>query len=131
MRSIYSRLIFIITCAFLLSCSNKNYVIYNSIKGKVVSSLDNKPIKDAKIYVDKGSSNDFGVINTAEDGTFFIEGLELPYKYLHDQQNLSFYYFIEKSGYKKRVINIKNLKKTTNNKLDTIDLGEIYLEPKK
>jgi hypothetical protein len=129
MKNVYIKLIFIITFFFLFSCSSRNYVIYNAIEGKVVSSKDQKPIEGAKIYVNKGSSNDFGIINTTKNGTFFIEGLELPYKYLHDQLNLSFDYFIEKPGFKKKVINIKNLKETNNNKLDTIDLGEIYLEP--
>lgn len=116
---------------FLFSCLNKKYVIYNLVKGRVLSSIDKKPIKDAKVYVDKGSSNDFGIIHTDENGIFFIEGLELSYKYLHNQRNLSFYYFIEKDGYKKTTINITDLKESENNELETIDLGEIYLEPKK
>lgn len=129
MRTIYIELIFLITCFFLFSCSNKNVVIYNAVKGSVISSKDHKPIKEVKIYVTRGSSNDFGVINTNEKGVFFIEGLELPYKYLHDQRNLSFDYYIEKPGYKKKVIYIKNLKETKDNKLDTINLGEVYLDP--
>lgn len=131
MRSIYNRLIFIITCTFLLNCSNKNYVIYNSIEGTVMSSLDNKPIKYARIYVNKYSSNNFDTITTNIEGHFFIDGLELPRKYLHYQSNLSYDYFVEKQGYKKKKIIIKNLKETVNNKLDTINLGEIYLEPDK
>lgn len=128
MRSIYINFFFIIPF-FLLSCHDKNYVIYNAVQGKVVSAIDKKPIKNAKIYVRKGTSNDFGFVHTTENGTFFIEGLELNYKYLHNQRNLSYDYSIEKSGYKKKVINIKNLKETKNNKLDTIDLGDIYLMP--
>lgn len=129
MRTIYIELIFVITCFFLISCSNKNYVIYNAVKGCVVSSKDQTPIKGVKIYVTKGSANDFGTVSTTENGTFFIEGSELPYRYLHDQINLSFNYYIEKSGYKKKLINIKNLKETKDNKLDTINLGKIYLDP--
>lgn len=130
MRNISINLIFMIIIGmFLFSCSNKNHVIYNPIKGRVISSIYKKPIKDAKVYVAKGSSNDFGFISTDKNGTFFIEGLKLPHKYLHNQRNLSFYYFIEKAGYKKKIINIKNLKKSENNEFETIDLGEIYLEP--
>lgn len=129
MRTIYIKLIFVVTCLFLFSCSNKNFVIYNAVKGSVISSKDHKPIKEVKIYVSKGSSNDFGIVNTNEKGIFFVEGLELPYKYSHDQRNLSFNYYIEKSGYKKKVIYIKNLKETKDNKLDTINLGEVYLDP--
>lgn len=48
MRTIYIELIFVITCFFLISCSNKNYVIYNAVKGFVVSSKDQTPIKGGK-----------------------------------------------------------------------------------
>jgi len=129
MRTIYIELIFVIACLFLVSCSNKNVVVYNAVKGCVISSKDHKPIEEVKIYVNKGASNDFGIIRTNEKGIFFIEGLELPYKYLHDQRNLSFNYYLEKSGYKKKIIYIKNLKETKKNKLDTINLGEVFLDP--
>jgi len=129
MRTTYIELIFVIACLFLVSCSNKNFVVYNAVKGSVISSKDHKPIKEVKIYVKKGSSNDFGIVSTNEKGIFLTEGLELPYKYLHDQRNLSFNYYIEKTGYIKKVIYIKNLKETKNNKLDTINLGEVYLDP--
>ncbi|TDW51758.1 hypothetical protein EV144_101435 [Flavobacterium sp. 270] len=116
----------------IIGCSNKKYTIYNAVTGRVVSSKDKKPIEDAKIYVKKYSSNNFDTIKTLKDGTFFIDGLELPYKYLHYQLNLSYDYCIEKSGYTKKIITIKNLKEANNNnnnnKLDTIDLGNIYLD---
>jgi hypothetical protein len=131
MKNIQIKLILIITCLLLVKCSNKNYVIYNAVKGIVMSSEDTKPIKNVKIYVIKGCSNDFGFLNTNANGTFFIDGLKLPYKYLHDQRNLSFDYFIEKSGYKKKSIYVKKLNKIKNNVIDTIDLGIIYLEPEK
>jgi hypothetical protein len=131
MKNIQIRLILLIICFLLTNCSSKNFVIYNAIKGIVLSSEDSKPIKNVKIYVIKGCSNDFGSMNTKENGTFFIDGLKLPYKYLHDQQNLSYNYFIEKSGYKKKSIYVKKLNETKSNALDTIDLGIIYLDPDK
>ncbi|WP_443937639.1 hypothetical protein [Pedobacter sp. MW01-1-1] len=111
----------------IISC-NKKYVIYNAVKGNLLSSNNHKPIKDAKIYVAKFSSNNFDTIRTSANGSFFIDGLELTRKYLNEQLNLSYEYNIEKHGFKKKTIIIKNLKETSKNKLDTIDLGNIYLE---
>jgi hypothetical protein len=131
MKTRCEKLVVLISAILLINCSNNKYVIYNAIKGIVLSSEDKKPIKDVRIYVTKGCSNDFGILNTDENGSFFIDGLKFPYKYLHDQLNLSYDYHFEKSGYKEKIITIKNLKMTKKNELDTIDLGKIYLEHKK
>lgn len=40
------------------------------MKGCVVSSKDQTPIKGVGIYVTKGSTNDFGTVITTENGAF-------------------------------------------------------------
>lgn len=73
----------------MLLCSSKTYVSYNAVKRKVLSSNNNNPVKDVKIYVNRGATNYSGIIHTSVSGAFFIDGLKLPYKYLHRQLNLS------------------------------------------
>ena len=51
----------------------------------------------------------------------------LPYKYLRKQNQLSYHIHIEKEGYIKKIIYVKKLKGASE-KMDTIDLGNIYLE---
>jgi hypothetical protein len=119
---------------FITGCTKKHYVIYNAVKGKIYS-YENKPLSNVKIYVNKFSSNAFDTIITKKDGYFFIDGLELKlspnygnFKYNQIHKRVTYTYFIEKTGYKKRIIDIKNFERSNNNKLDTIDLGIIYLE---
>ncbi|WP_027388594.1 carboxypeptidase regulatory-like domain-containing protein [Chryseobacterium gregarium] len=123
------KLILYIFCFLLIvNCSEKKYVIYNAVKGNVIDAHNRQPVKDAKVFVNKSSSNAFDTLITDSKGNFFIDGLELPYQHLHDQINVSPDYFIEKSGYLTKKITVQNLKKSKNNKLDTIDLGNISLE---
>jgi len=116
---------FFIMVVLMVACENKTYVIYNAVKGRVVSA-ENQSVIAAKIYVDKFASNAF-VLETDNNGCFFVDGKMLPYKYLRKQNQLSYNIHIEKEGYIKKIIYVKKLKGASE-KMDTIDLGNIYLE---
>lgn len=111
----------------VLNCSTKKYVIYNAVTGTVIDFENGKPLKDVKIFVDKFASNDFDTIKTNQEGYFFIDGFQSSYKYLNMQAKVSYSYHIEKSGYKTKIVTIKNLIYSKDNKLDTIKLKEIIL----
>lgn len=120
----YSIMIFLF---LVLNCSTKKYVIYNAVTGTVVDFENGKPLKDVKIFVDKFASNDFDTIKTNQKGYFFIDGFQSSYKYLNMQAKVSYNYHIEKSGYKTKIVTIKNLIYSKDHKLDTIKLKEIIL----
>ncbi|GEM_PF-1373800 len=112
---------------FVLNCTTKKYVIYNAVSGTVVDSINGKPLKDVKIFVDKLASNNFDTIKTDGQGYFFIDGFQSSYKYLNMQAKVSYYYHIEKPGYKKKIVYVKSLIFTKDNKLDTLELKKINL----
>ncbi len=111
----------------VLGCRKQKYVIMNSYQGRVLSKKDNNPILNAKIYVDKFAFNAFDTIETDCKGYFLIDGFEMPYKYLKYQNSVSPYIYVEKEGYIRDSFSIG---KVNNVKLDTIDVGDFYLEPK-
>ncbi|WP_316803704.1 carboxypeptidase-like regulatory domain-containing protein [Pedobacter nototheniae] len=115
---------------FTGACKNKEHLLIEPIKGRVISSLDKIPISNVKIYVEKNAFNAFDTINTKNDGRFFIDQLSVNgYKDMHLQKNLSYNLFIEKDGYKKMVIDIRKYRKQSAPKAgDTTDLGIIYLD---
>ena len=94
---------FFIMVVLMASCENKTYVIYNG-----VVSAENQSVIAAKIYVDKFASNAF-VLETDNNGCFFVDGKMLPYKYLRKQNQLSYHIHIEKEGYIKKIIYVKKL----------------------
>ena len=62
-----------------------------------------------KIFVDKFASNDFDTMKINHKGYFCIDRFQSSYKYLNMQAKVSYNYHIEKSGYKTKIVNIKNI----------------------
>ncbi|SDD44431.1 hypothetical protein [Niabella drilacis] len=112
------------------ACKNREYILVEPVKGKVVSLKDSTPLAGAEIYTDRDAFNAFDTLNTKKDGNFFIEKSAVTnYKDRHLQRAVSYNLFIEKKGYKKVVIDIRNFRKHTGlTAKDTIDLGFIYLD---
>lgn len=115
--------------AFLLcllqGCKNQQYIVVSTIKGKVVTSSDKAPISGAKIYVDKYAFNAFDTVQTNSDGRFEIKGIKVKdYGNLKLQRKVSYLLSIEKAGFKKQIIDIRDFKSIK----DTIDLGMIYMD---
>jgi hypothetical protein len=119
-----------IVILFTSACKNNEYLLIESVKGKIVSSSDKKPVGEAKIYVDKSAFNAFDTINTQNDGHFFVDKVSVSdFKDMHRQRDVSYKFVIEKKGFKKMVIDVRNYKKNETPSLnDTIDLGIIYLD---
>lgn len=116
---------------FLISaCKSTEYLLIEPVKGRIVSSSDKKPIGNVKIYVDKKAFNAFDTIRTNNDGGFFVDKLTInDYKDMHQQRNVSYSFVIEKSGFRKSVIDVRKFRKQETATLkDTIDLGLISLE---
>ena len=112
------------------ACKNKEYILVEPVKGKVVSLKDSTPLAGAKIYTDKGAFNAFDTISVKKNGNFFIEKSAVTnYKDMHLQRKISYNLFIEKKGYKKVVIDVRSFRKQADHAAkDTIDLGLIYLD---
>lgn len=112
------------------ACKSSEHLLIEAVKGRVASSTDKKPIGEVKIYVDKSAFNAFDTISTQNDGRFFVDKVLVnDYKNMHQQREISYNLAIEKKGFKKIVIDVRNYRKhdppTVN---DTIDLGLIYLD---
>ncbi|RQO29727.1 hypothetical protein DBR32_14160 [Taibaiella sp. KBW10] len=112
------------------ACISRQYLLIEPVKGKIVSSSDKTPLDNVKIYVDKNAFNAFDTISTKNDGNFFVGKLTVNnYKDMHLQRQVSYNFFIEKKGFKKVMIDVRNYRKhTPTTDKDTTDLGLIYLD---
>lgn len=113
----------------MVSCKSEQYTLIEPVKGKIVSVSDKNPINAVKIYIDKNAFNAFDTISTKNDGRFFINKVTINnYKNLRLQREISYNLSIEKKGYKKVMIDVRNFRNHEQpTAKDTIDLGIIYL----
>lgn len=110
----------------LASCNSKQYSLVPTVKGKVVSAFDKKPVAAAKIYVHKNAFNAFDTILTDSEGLFTVPGFTVSdYKDIKYQQDINDEFFIEKEGYEKYSVHVKKSKAIK----DTVDLGSVQLNP--
>lgn len=126
MRRVY---IIWLVILFTSACKNREYLLIEAVKGRVISSSDKKPIAGVRIYLDKSAFNAFDTLRTDNQGNFFVDKLTVSdYNDMRQQRNTSYNFVFEKTGFKKAVIDVRKFRKHETPTLnDTIDLGIIDL----
>lgn len=72
MRRVY---IIWLVILFTSACKNREYLLIEAVKGRVISSSDKKPIAGVRIYLDKSAFNAFDTLRTDNHGSFFVDKL--------------------------------------------------------
>lgn len=120
--------IFWILILFTSACKNREYLLIEAVKGRVISSADKKPIAGVRIYLEKSAFNAFDTLRTDKYGSFFVDKMTVSDYNMRQQRNISYNFVIEKTGFKKAVIDVRKFRKHESATLmDTIDLGLIDL----